>query len=206
VSCADLGVRAETRSPVSKSTMKRFRVVLTFLIGLAAITPALASGPIGMYAIVDKVVFEPDEQQPQRVQLWGAFAYVEGVPGTGMQVSPAKRGYLYFQMAPGLSAQSVATVRDEWRDLKAVAGTGQAVGFGGWAFVGAFEGLNPDGTSRGYILQGGGSGKILDLRVRPAEEPVANPTTYAVNIGVVKLSQTGSHAEIVQQLKAALKR
>lgn len=188
--------------------MTRLRIALAIGIGisLCAMTHAPASGPIGIYGLIEKVVFEPDEKQPERVQLWGAFVYVDGTPGPGTQISPVQRGYLYFQMPPGSSTQTTDTVRNEWRDFKAVAGTGQAVGFGYWGYVGPFEGLNPDGNNRAYILEGRGSGRILSLRVRPVPEPPADPSTYTINVGVVKLSDAGSHAEIVKQLQAALKR
>jgi hypothetical protein len=186
--------------------MNRLRIVLVSIIGLCAMTYASASGPIGIYGVVEKVVFEPDEQQPQRMQLWGAFAFVNGTPGLGTQISAVQRGYLYFQMPSGLSTQAADTVKNEWRDFKAVAGTGQAVGFGYWGFVGPFEAPNPDGNNRAYILQGGVGGPFLQIRVRAAAEPPAGPATYTSNVGVVKLSETGSHAEIVKQLKAALKR
>ena len=95
-----------------------------------------ASGPVGIYGIIDKVVFEPNEQNAERLQVWGAFAYVDG-PGpeeAGMNVSPAKRGYLYFKIRsahPGFTSEGqIKASRNEWADLKAVAGTGQAVGFG----------------------------------------------------------------------------
>jgi hypothetical protein len=99
-------------------------------------------------------------------------------------------------------------VRTEWADLKAVAGTGQAVGFGSWGYIGQFAGLQPSrrGETPPYILEfTPRGGTVTDLRVRPAAERVAEPTNYATNTGVVKLSETGSHAAIVRQLRAALR-
>jgi hypothetical protein len=57
-----------------------------------------ASGPLGIYGIIEKVVLEPDGAPPERIQLWGAFAYVEGGSGQSLTVSPAVRGYLYFRL------------------------------------------------------------------------------------------------------------
>src|SRR5262245_40679557 len=37
-----------------------------------------ASDPIGIYAFVDKVVFEPNADKPERIQVWGGFALAEG--------------------------------------------------------------------------------------------------------------------------------
>jgi hypothetical protein len=84
-----------------------------------------ASGPLGIYGIVEKVVLEPDEKSRERIQVWGAFMYVDG-PGTAPgAVSPARRGYLYFSLPPVIpgftSSKQIDLVRNEWADLKAVA-------------------------------------------------------------------------------------
>ena len=106
--------------------MKMHRV-LALLVVLAAFAPvpAHASDPVGIYALVEKVVFEPNESAPERVQVWGAFALTDGRSGDGYL--PAQRGFLYFTLKSGKED----TCRKEWNDLKAVAGTGQGVGFGG---------------------------------------------------------------------------
>ena len=57
-----------------------------------------------------------------------------------------------------------------------------------------------------YILERSPGNSQTDLRVRPASEAPASPALYQTNTGIVKLSDTGSHAEIVRQLKDALKR
>jgi len=41
--------------------------------------------------------------------------------------------------------------------------------------------------------------------VRPASEKPAAPAVYQINVGVVKLTEQGSHAAIVKQLKDALR-
>jgi hypothetical protein len=173
---------------------------------------ASASGPLSIYGIVEKVVFEPNERTPERIQVWGAFAYAhvkyftraEGDPSPNL--STAHRGYLYFRLPA--SGESVETVRREWADLKAVAGTGQAVGFGGWGHTGRFEGLRSDAQNKSAsILERSPRGdQQADLRVRPASEMPAAPTAYQTNAGIVKLSANGSHAPIVKQLAAALGR
>jgi hypothetical protein len=35
---------------------------------------ARASDPTGIYAFVDRVVFEPSDTAPERIQVWGGFA------------------------------------------------------------------------------------------------------------------------------------
>src|SRR5258705_1328341 len=78
-------------------------------------------GTIGIYAIVDKVAFEPDENSPERIRIWGVF--VVPVPISSGQYKTPQRGYLYFRIAPGM--EQVA--KQEWGDLKNLAGTGQGI-------------------------------------------------------------------------------
>ena len=115
----------------------RLLVMMGLLVGATQLT---ASGPLGIYGIVEKVVVEPNEETPERIQVWGAFAYVDGA--AGLTVSAVKRGYLYFRfptVADGVTHRSqVEVIKNEWADLKAVAGTGQAIGFGRWGYIGAF--------------------------------------------------------------------
>ena len=92
-----------------------------------AVDPArlAASDPVGVYAVVEKVVFEPSESAPERAQVWGAFAVADRTNNDDYQ--PAERGYLYY----GCPANQARTCANEWADLKSVAGTGAGVGFGG---------------------------------------------------------------------------
>jgi hypothetical protein len=179
------------------------RTILAIVGILATAAQLAASGPLGIYGIVEKVVFEPNEAAPERIQVWGAFAYVEGGSPQGLTVSPAKRGYLYFRIDPA----QADIIRKEWADLKNVAGTGQAVGFGQWFYIGGFGALQPDTRTNmpPYILERGPGNPQTDLRVRPAAEVPGFAALYHTNTGVVKLSETGSHAAIVKQLKDALK-
>jgi hypothetical protein len=174
-------------------------VIMGLLFGAAHPT---ASGPLGIYGIVEKVVLEPDEKAPERIQVWGAFAYVDGVVGQGLTVSAAQRGYLYFR----LDRSQVEAIKNEWADLKAVAGTGQAIGFGRWGYIGNFGGLRPDMRSNmpPYILEPGNP--HADFRVRPASEAPVSPALYQTNAGIVRLPEAGSHAAIVKKLKDALTR
>ena len=186
--------------------MTQRKLILAFVVVLSGVAHLGASGPLGIYGIVEKVVFEPNEQSPERIQVWGAFAYVESsVVNQSLTISKPARGYLYFRL--GGSADGL--VRNEWADLKSVAGTGQAVGFGRWGYIGGFGSLQPDAanTTPPYILErtGPNSATRTDLRVRPATEKPTAPALYQTDSGVVKLSATGSHAAIVEQLKAALR-
>jgi len=177
------------------------RILCSVILGLAAV-PLTASGPLGMYGIIDKVVFEPNQRAPERVQLWGAFAYADGDPRPGSSPSQAKRGYLYFRLLA--SGAEIETVRTEWKDLASVAGTDQAVGFGSWAYVGMFPKV-PDAPPSNWMgLRSGGPS--MDLRVRPSSEAPTNPAIYETNVGIVKLAASGSHKDIVAALRKALGR
>jgi hypothetical protein len=193
--------------------MKPSARTLAFVLLLFAAAHVSASGPLGIYGIVEKVVFEPNEASPERIQLWGAFAYFDGATDTRTTISPVGRGYLYFRLpvAPGGGVDSALspTVLREWADLKSVAGTGQAVGFGTWGYIGGFWELRPDTANRmppQILERNAGRNITTDLRVRPASEPPAAPAIYQTNIGVVKIPAQGSHARVVEQLRAALKR
>lgn len=80
-----------------------------------------ASDPIGVYALIDKVVLEPTADSPERIHVWGAFQLAQG-----RDYDRPVRGYMYYKMAPGKQAQC----RAEWADLQRVAGTGQCVAYG----------------------------------------------------------------------------
>ena len=185
----------------------RFRSWCLLAASLVLSAPVVsASGPIGIYGLIDKVVFEPNEANAERVQLWGAFAYVEGGATVANGASPVRRGYLYFRLDPAISPQQRDVVRNEWTDLKTVAGTGQVVGFGRWGYIGGFGGLDPAVRSSNppYILEMyPGRGEMTDMRVRPPTEAPASPAVYQTDTGVVKISAEGNHAAIVKALKDA---
>ena len=84
-----------------------------------------ASDRTGCYAIVDKVVLEPSEQNPERIQIWGTFAMP--APNDVNLYEAPQQGYLYFS----LPASNPQLARREWADLRRIAGKGQVVGFGG---------------------------------------------------------------------------
>src|SRR5262245_20582100 len=112
------------------------------VIGLLAFVPLHATGPMGFYGVIEKVVFEPSEAAAERVQVWGAFAYYDGGAPTGTTISAPKKGFLYFSLPAAIqnnqpTAADIA-IRREWMDLKSVAATNQAVAFGSWLYIGGF--------------------------------------------------------------------
>src|SRR5438132_10597426 len=144
--------------------------LVTALLALLSVgaTRALASDPIGIYALVDKVVLEPNETNPERIQIRGAFAIAEGY---GYTYKNAERGYLYYKMNP----DKPNACRNEWSDLKAVAGTGQIVAFG----------------SR-YAEKG---------TLRKKEAKPENPDVYPVAMGLTKVKEEKDYEPLTQLAK-----
>lgn len=150
-------------------TLKRAAVAATLIAGLALVTaPVGASDPVGIYAVVKKVVFEPNATEPSRVQIWGAFTMsrtAAAVEGGGAGYTDVMSGYLYYAVPADTSAAVVQRnkiITNEWMDLKAVAGTNEVVGFAG---------------RRGPLG-----------RVRPANEAPRDPDAYPLqNTGVIRM-------------------
>jgi hypothetical protein len=85
---------------------------------------AQASGPISVYALVDKVTFEPGGDNPQHIRIEGVFITSQSQRADAY--SAPQKGYLYFSLPSG--KDDVA--RREWADLKTAAGTRQVIGLG----------------------------------------------------------------------------
>jgi hypothetical protein len=146
-------------------------IILTAVLTAGAISVS-ASDPIGVYAVVQKVVLEPSDTQPQRIQVWGAFSVADSSNPNDYQAPQV--GYVYYSCPQG--QESVC--RNEWTDLKSVAATGTAVGFGG----------RRAGTSR----------------VRKADEKPSSPDTYPIALGVIKMTERQAGYGPVLRLKSAL--
>ena len=185
----------------------RCAVILVSLSLLAAVTVLASGGQLEIYGIVSKVVLEPNDANPERVQIWGTFTLVDNGPAGGGATLTPQRGYLYFN----LPTESVAknTALKEVADFKAIAGKGQAVAFGRFGYIGAFndELIRSRSDARSnppYVLNGGGpgfNGSHAAALVRPESAPPSAPETYPLNMGLTKLSPTGSLAAIVKQLE-----
>jgi len=138
-----------------------------------------ASDPVGVYAIVERVVFEPSEAAPRNVQVWGAFTAAVQPETRSYKpeeaYGPVGRGYLYYTCAPAQLSACAA----EWSDLKSVAGKMEVVGF----------------STRW------GSPKP---RLRLAGEAPASPDPYLMNVGVVKIGKYAEYPSLVAALKAAI--
>jgi hypothetical protein len=133
--------------------------------------PASASDPMGAYCLIEKVVLEPSDC-PDRAQIWGACAVADRY---GYRAPT--RGYFYYSIPTG---QEDVT-RREWLDMKAVAGTQEAIGFGG------------RNRSMG--------------RFRALDEAPKQPDAYPLNVGVMKLRESiWQGPDLIAQLRAALGR
>ena len=72
------------------------------VVGLAGLLTVAwsASGQAGIIGVIERVVFEPSAEAPERVQVWGAFTIAQYVPSQGFTryYGPGSRGYLYFTL------------------------------------------------------------------------------------------------------------
>jgi hypothetical protein len=89
-------------------------LVVLSLVAANAVIGLHASDRVGIYAVIDRVMFEPPSGTPDRVQLWGAFAIAKR--GDANYYDPVQRGYLYFALD-----DSRDLARREWIDLRALA-------------------------------------------------------------------------------------
>jgi hypothetical protein len=154
-----------------KSIISSAAVVLTMTLCLGV---ANASGPIGIYALVDKVAFEPNADKPERIRISGVFSVAEETPDNSTVYSAPQRGYLYFTL-PGLPSVNQDLARREWADLNSVAGTRQVVGFG--ASWGA------------------------KFRVRKPDDDAKAPNEYPIANGVVKINADQARAKALLEYK-----
>ena len=104
-------------------TAQRFNLALLIVAVVCNSIVVWASGPAGCYAIVEKVVMEPNESAPKRIQVWGWFSLADGKTGNGY-LKP-QHGYMYFALQPSREKETLA----EWSDLKTVVGTGSVITF-----------------------------------------------------------------------------
>jgi hypothetical protein len=141
-------------------------VCTTALLVLAWKTPARASDPIGGYALIDKVVLEPNADAPTRIQVWGAFAFAREAGGNSY-AAPV-RGYLYFHAVEGKED----VCRREWADMKKLAGTGEVIGMGS----------SFDRTTLGAV--------------RCAYEKAEKPDLYPLGMGLVRVRRSTDYAPI----------
>jgi hypothetical protein len=175
--------------------VKLFLIALILMIGAMKLA---ASGNVAIYAIVEKVVLEPNDNAPERVQIWGAFTLADGGTNSSVTLTP-QRGYLYFSLPPTSAPEQRGNALKEWADFKRVAGSGQAVAFGHFAYIGAFSDelmSRPAGMRRAQNV----------VRAESVAPSSPDPYMYPLGVGLIRLPNTGNLAAVVEKLKAALKR
>lgn len=146
--------------------MRPIRFVAAAILALSGAVLLHASDMIGVYARVDKVVLEPSDKAPQRIQVWGVFALAD--PADRDRYFAPARGYLYYT----LPANAELALK-EWRDLQSVAATNQIVAFGTrW------------------------SASLNRVRVRKADERPGSPDAYAMDIGLRKIIGRTDYAPV----------
>jgi len=166
--------------------MRTLRVVIlpaAVIFLLVQVSPA-KNGNVGIYGIVDKVVFEPDENAPERIQIWGLF--VVPVPiSSGLYRAP-RRGIVYFS----LPADRKKTAIKEWAELKRLAGSGQILGFTEYWVPNPNDPQGSPHTSLVVYVHG--------------DVPLGLPDPYPLGIGVLKIDEhkpEDYERKIITQLK-----
>lgn len=101
-----------------------FLAVSVILLSVSISSVLAKCATLGIYAIVDKVTFEPNGSDPNCIRIAGVFVVPFRMSSGGYQ--KPQRGYLYLKIAPGAEE----TTRRDWNELKAVAGSGKVVAFG----------------------------------------------------------------------------
>lgn len=171
-------------------------VVAGLLLAFTAGQPLLASDPTGIYALVDKVVLEPNAQSPERIQIWGVFILAK--EKSRNEYDPPVRGYLYFSLPnekqetrntalAQLSPTEIA--KTEWTDLKKIAGTGQCVAFGSRY---AFE--ERGSTSQAFRTR---------PKVRSKQDKAELPDQYPLGFGVTKIRDDHYQVQPLKSLPAS---
>jgi hypothetical protein len=92
------------------------------LIALAVAAEVRAGGPPPICMVVDKVVLEPNDQAPTRIQIWGTFVLLKNHSEYGKPV----HGYLYYTAASGKEEDC----RKEWANLQRLSAEKHVIGFG----------------------------------------------------------------------------
>jgi hypothetical protein len=104
--------------------MLRSRALRSFGLALPLVAMAPRSDPVAVYAVVDRVVFEPSKDAPERVQVWGALALFDGKRGEAYR-APTWGG-LYFELCKGKEKDCLA----QWTDLERAAKSREVIGIG----------------------------------------------------------------------------
>ena len=164
-------------------------VILCAVVILSLVQVSLAkNGNVGIYGIVEKVVFEPDESSPERIQVWGLF--VVPVPISSGSYKAPQRGVLYF----GIPPDRKETARKEWVELKRLAGSGRILGFTEyWVPNPSDPQGNPHTSLVVHVHENG---------------PLGLPDAYPLGIGILRIDDAHKPEDyerrIITQLRESL--
>jgi hypothetical protein len=177
--------------------------VLTLAVLLIAAALAQASDPVGIYAMIDKVVLEPSDGPAERVQVVGVFCLARN---GGDEYAAPERGFLYYALVKDKEKEC----RNEWADFKKVAGTGQCIAFGsrygkkGTVRKPGSDLKNADPYPLGFGVQKvGDDNPVITQRLRVAPNPVEPSEGDLVPTGSITLrirNSAGSGSSAVKYL------
>jgi hypothetical protein len=102
--------------------MKKTAFVTGLVIAMAFTTEVKAGGPPPVCMVVDKIVLEPDEKAPTRIQVWGTFIFCKANATYDRPVS----GYLYYTAEKGKED----ACRKEWAKLQKLVADKHIVAWG----------------------------------------------------------------------------
>jgi len=171
--------------------MARAPLALFVACAVVAAAPAPTSDPVGIYAVIDRVVLEPNADAPQRIQIWGVFSFADQ-RAPDAYFAP-ERGYLYYTFGQTPKLQAVLA---EWSDLRALAGQPRAIGFGArYASLGRVRrpeepAANADTYPLGFgivRLAAAHDGPAVERRLQQVPLPTAPAAGATVPPGAIEL-------------------
>jgi hypothetical protein len=114
----------ESRGSIFQEDAMKSALCLIGLLVICTTTPEVrAGGPPPVCMAVERLVFEPNENTPTRIQIWGSFALLNS---TRDAYGEPVRGYLYYTAAPGKEEES----RKKWGELKKLVAEQHLVSYG----------------------------------------------------------------------------
>jgi hypothetical protein len=102
--------------------MKRVVTVAALVLVFCAVAEVRAGGPPPVCMAVDRLVWEPSEAAPTRIQIWGVFTLLQ----QGTKYGTPIRGYLYYAAPKGREEQC----RKDWKVLSQLVAENHLVAFG----------------------------------------------------------------------------
>jgi hypothetical protein len=164
------------------------KLATAMILAALSIGRAQASGPVGVYALIDKVTMEPSAENPERILIYGVFSIRMGNDQGSFQAP--QRGYLYYTLPSGANR---GLILREWSDLKAAAGTRTVIAFGGTSF-GDFI-ADPNGgplhTPPPYRAP----------RLRKTGDKPGNPDPYETGAGLSKMRSDTDYGPVKSLLE-----